>query len=45
MNTLSTSSPGAAAVNFIEERSEAFVDDIMEGIVDPNMDSLLRLSG
>ena len=29
----------------VDERSEAFIDDIMEGIVDPATDSLLRLSG
>ena len=43
MNTHTT--PSSTPLIGIDERSEAFVDDIMECIVDPAMDSLLRMSG
>jgi len=46
MNSLNSQTPASPAPFMgIDERSEAFVDDIMEGIVDPASDSLLRLSG
>ena len=37
--------PSSAPLIGIDEGSEAFVDDIMDGIVDPATDSLLRMSG
>jgi hypothetical protein len=44
-NFNSHASLSSAPLMGVDERSEAFIDDIMEGIVDPATDSLLRLSG
>lgn len=40
-----STSPGGHPLLGIDERSDAFVEDIMDGIVDPATDSLLRMSG
>lgn len=35
---------GRMADPLLEERSEAFIDDIMEGIEDPDLDPMLAIS-